>query len=690
MEKTPQTLQDLAKNVFTDSVLKSTVSEGTYTAFKNTQKSGKAMPKKEAGELADALRDWAMSKGCVTYAHWFSPMRGRNGEKHDTFVDLNYKTGEMKVDFGATALFFSETDGSSFPNGGMRQTHTAAAYTSWDTSSPPFVRDDCLYIPASFISWKGDALDLKTPLLRANQYLSKQATRVLNLIGDKETTSVVSNVGWEQEFFVIDREHYLKRPDLINTGRTLIGALPPLDQQTEKHYFGKMNKRVRAFLREAQKEMLALDISFHTLHNEVAPSQHEISPIFTLTNKGSDQNVVAMEVLEDVAIKHGLVCLLHEKPFANINGSGKHNNWGLNTNTGANLYHPGKTDFENERFIVFVTALARALDVHGDIIRVGIANAGNDHRLGAQEAPPAIISLYTGPNMEKHLKSIINGGDLKGYSAKTEELDFGVESVVPMNKNAEDRNRTAPFPFCGNRFEFRAVGSTQNIAWPLAMVNTAVSESLCVMADALESGKSIKDVVKETLTQHMRVIFNGNGYSSEWPIEATKRGLWNLPQTVDALAVFNSDKNQKLFEKTKVFTKHELECRTEIEYENYIKAIQIEANCLSNMMNQAILPSCAKDLKNLENSSSKTVKQLFEEKDELYFKLFAEAKNLQNALSSFPEEKELKDQATYAAKTLKTHMNTVRQLTDSVEKVLPTELYPYPNYEQILYDHHSQ
>ena len=636
------------------------------------------------------MKDWAMAKGCVTYAHWFSPMRGCNGEKHDTFVDLNYKTGEMKVDFGSTFLFYGETDGSSFPNGGMRQTHTAAAYTSWDVSSPPFVRDDCLYIPAAFISWKGESLDLKTPLLRANQYLSEQATRLLNLIGDKDTTSVVSNVGWEQEFFVIDREHYLKRPDLINTGRTLIGALPPLDQQTEKHYFAKMNKRTRAFLRDAQKEMLKLDISFHTLHNEVAPAQHEISPIFTLTNKGTDQNVVAMEILQDVAIKHGLICLLHEKPFAGINGSGKHNNWGLNTNTGSNLFLPGKTDFENERFVVFVAALTRALDLHGDIVRVGIATAGNDHRLGAQEAPPAIISLYTGINIEKHLKAVIDGGDLKGIATTTEELDFGTKSVVSMQKNAEDRNRTAPFPFCGNRFEFRAVGSSQNIAWPLTMVNTAMADSINVMADAIESGKSVKEVVQDVLSKHMKVIFNGNGYSSEWPIEAKKRGLWDLPQTIDALAVFNSQKNQILFEKTKVFTKHELECRTEIEYENYIKAIQIEANSLSNMINQGILPSCAKDLKNLENSSSKTVKQLFEEKDELYYKLYTESKNLEKSILSFPEEKELKDQAVYAAKTLKSNMDSLRSIADQIEKVLPTELYPFPTYEQILYDHHSQ
>jgi glutamine synthetase len=477
---------------------------------------------------------------------------------------------------------------------------------------------------------------------------------------------------------------------LIHTGRTLIGAQPSLGQQTEKHYFGKMPSRVRDYLRDVQSELFKLGVSFNTLHNEVAPAQHEISPIFSLTNVASDQNTMAMEVLEAVALKHGLVCLMHEKPFAGLNGSGKHNNWGLNTDTGANLFVPGKTKHEQERFMVFIATLARALDVHGDVIRTGIVSAGNDHRLGAQEAPPAIISLYTGSLMEQHLKSIVNDGPLEGYGAKTETLDFQTNAIMNIEKNIEDRNRTAPFPFCGNRFEFRAVGSSQNIAWPLMLVNAAFTDSMSAMSDLIESGKSPKEAVKQTLKKHMRVIFNGNGYSSEWPIEAKKRGLWNLPQSVDAIGVFNSEKNQKLFESTKVFTKEELAARTDVLYENYIKAILCEVDCLLNMVSTGILAACATDLKTCDSSKSETLQLLFKEKDSLYASLYKENAKLKQMYEKFPSDADHATQAKYASNDLKTQMLEVRNICDKVELTLPADLYPFPKYENIFYDHHSE
>jgi glutamine synthetase len=450
-----------------------------------------------------------------------------------------------------------------------------------------------------FLFFSGHALDERTPLLRAQEAINEHGTRLMRALGDKRTTQegykMVSNVGWEQEFFVVSKENFLQRPDLMNTGRTLLGALPARAQQTEYNYFNAVPPRVQAMLREAQTEMLAVGIAVNTTHNEVAPGQHEICPIFTLTNIAADQNVLARRIMDETAAKHGLSILFHEKPFAKINGTGKHNNWGLNLSTGDNLFTAGKTVEEQTRFMAMMACMTRGIDLHGDVIRVGVAHAGNDHRLGAQEAPPAIISLYTGTTMEKHIDGIIAGGPLPGYGAQSIELPFGTKSVVPVAKPIEDRNRTAPLPFCGNRFELRAVGGSQNIAFPMALLNTVIADSMLHVAQQIESGKSIQTVVTETFKKHRRSIFNGNGYSAEWQTEAAKRGIPNLKNTVDALATFDSAKNRALFGAMKVFTPEELEARTHIMQEQYVHVIKLEANCQLDMLKTGILPAVLED-----------------------------------------------------------------------------------------------
>eukprot|EP01080_Neovahlkampfia_damariscottae_P007829 gene7829-12303_t len=680
---------DVNKHVFTEEKLKNSIDPTFYSEFKEAKKTGKALQKPTQDAIAQAMKNWALEKGCTTYTHWFSPLRGYNAEKYDSFIDKD-SGGRVVVDFSGSKLFNGETDGSSFPTGGMRHTHTAAGFTSWDISSPPFIQDDCLYIPSAFIAWTGETLDEKTPLLRSNKAINDQSLRLLKLLGDTKSTEVHSNVGWEQEFFVIDRDNFLRRPDLVSTGRTLVGGLPSLGQQTEKHYFGKMPERVHDFLRDVQKELWRIGIAQFTIHNEVSPSQYEICPIYARSTLGSDQNTIAMEILHTYAIHHGLVCLLHEKPFAGINGSGKHNNWSLTTNLGDQLFSHGTTEFEQQRFIAFLSCVARAIHVHGDAIRIGISNAGNDHRLGAQEAPPAIISLYTGSLLEAHLREIIEkDSKISGYGSKKESLNFGTQSVLEMKKNIEDRNRTASFPLCANRFEFRAVGSSQNISWPLTMINATVSDSIAILCDKIEGGTSVNQSIKEMLSENMNVIFNGDGYSEEWKQEASKRKLWNLPHCIDALEQLDSPKNQELFQKSKIFTKHELEARKEILIDNYVKTMLIEVDCLIKMVSQDILPACIKDLKSIENSTSKLIKKTFQQKDVLYSSLEEEnSKLISMFLEKYPKDEDLSIQGKYISNELKNQMNVVRDICDQIEKILPSKLYPYPNYEKILYEHH--
>ena len=615
-------------------------------------------------------------------------MRGGNGVKYDMFVDydwggegtLNGTMKDMKIT--TPDLFFNETDGSSFPNGDMRQTHRAAAFMNWDRVSPPFVRDGCLYLPASFVTHNGDALDEKTPLLRSEKAINKSGLRLQKLLGDEETTKVVSNVGWEQEFFAVDRDMYLQRPDLVASGRMLIGAQPPRGQQTDFNYFNRMQPRVRAYMDELTEELLTLGMPVSVFHNEVAPSQYEFSPIFKLTNVATDENTLAMEVMEDIAVRHNLAILFHEKPFGGVNGSGKHNNWGLNTDSGRNLFVPGKTEQDQASFIALVACLARALHIHGDVVRVGVATAGNDHRLGAQEAPPAIISLYTGDTMAAQLQKVVDGGELHGYGEQNISVDFGTNNVSPLNVNLEDRNRTAPFPFCGNRFEFRAVGSTQNCGYPLAIVNAAMAESMEVLADAIEGGKSPRDAVADMLQEHWQIIFNGDGYSEEWPIEAASRGLPNLKNTVDAVETLTSSKNQQLFESQKIFTPTELHARQEIQFEKYTNDLTIEANCMIDMLETGVLPACAKDLQTYHNTN------LGVKRAAVYGELEAATDALTELYNNLPDEN-ANGQARYCVDVLKPQMEVVRELSDTAERLVAADLWPFPKYSEILFHHHS-
>lgn len=686
----PKSLLGIGSKVFNDQAMRTVCSKEVYDSFVKARDTSETMNKDMAEKLAKNIQEWAMDKGCTTFSHWYSPMRATsvNGERHDSFIEINFKTGDFSYGFSADRLFQGEVDGSSFPSGGLRTTHAAAAYTAWDMSSPPFIMNDVLYIPACFVAWTGYALDHKTPLLRSQDAINREGVRLLKLLGDNETKRVVSNVGWEQEFFIVDKNHYLKRPDLVMTGRTLIGALPARGQQSEMNYMSSIPLRVRDFLRDVEGKLWATGISVNTLHNEVAPGQHELSPIFNGTNIATDQNVLTVAIMNEAAARHGLAVLFHEKPFAGLNGSGKHNNWGLNTDTGANLYVPGKTQWEQERFMVMVAILCRALHLHADLVRVGITGAGNDHRLGAQEAPPSIISMYTGPIMEKHLNEIMEGGPLHGYGLQQVRLDSGTNSVAHIKKTVEDRNRTAPFPFCGNRWEFRAVGSSQNIALPLSLINAVVADSMARASEMLESGKSKKEVVVAFLKEHSKIIFNGNGYSEEWIKEAKNRKLWILPQTVDALKEFTSPKNIKLLSDMKIFDRHELEGRAHILYENYIKQIEIEASCLLEMMKTGMIPACVKDLSKLDDLKFRFTEQLRKEKDELYSRLLKETKILQDRRDSFPKKESLAKQADYCSQDIVPQMKVVRDVCDAIEAVLPRELYPYPKYSQLLYEHH--
>lgn len=673
----------LGDNSFTDRKLKVNVSDFVYNDFHASIKNKRAMKKETADALALALRGWAMERGAVNFAHWASPVRGPISLlKHDAFIDYDYKTMEPKVKFSGSRLFFNETDGSSFPNGGLRETHRAAAYLSWDKLSPPFVRGDTLYLPSAFISWHGDALDEKTPLLRSQESINTAAMRLLRHLGDNEATGVVCNNGWEQEFYLIDREHYLARPDLMACGRTLIGTNPPRGQQTDMNYFARVPQRVKACLEGIQKELHSAGVNLMVYHSEVGPSQYEFSPLFSLVNASADGNLLSMDLLQEYAYQHDLVALFHEKPFANVNGSGKHCNWGMNIeNTGQNLFVPGKTPEEQRTFITFTSCLFRALKKHGDLIRTSVSSAGNDHRLGAQEAPPAIVSLYTGDGLEAHVHKIIAGkSELEGYGTEDKIINFGSGAVQPITATSEDRNRTAPFPHCGNRWEFRAVGSDQHTGFPLAMVHAAMAESMDVLADELDKGTPLKDAVRDMLAENVDIMFNGDGYSKEWQENiAPSRGLPNLRSTADALATFGSDKNKELLKNTGVFQPHEVEARRAVLYDKYTATILIEANCLVNMMQTGVESACMNDLRIYENTP------LYHEREALYRSLFRSTKVLSEEIQAFPEEADFNTQARFCADLILPLMQKVRNKADEAERMVDTQLWPYPTYADMLF-----
>ena len=582
-----------ASMVFNDDVMRERLPKDVYKSLRKTIDNGKDLDITVANAVANAMKDWAIEKGATHYTHWFQPMTGITAEKHDSFISPT-ADGRIIMEFSGKELIKGEPDASSFPSGGLRATFEARGYTAWDPTSYAFIKDHSLFIPTAFCSYGGEVLDKKTPLLRSMEALSAQAVRILRLFGDSTTKRVITTVGPEQEYFLVDKKLYDERPDLIYTGRTLFGARAPKGQELEDHYFGAIKPRIAAFMQELDEELWKLGVLAKTKHNEVAPAQHELAPIFSTTNVATDHNQLTMETMKNVALRHGLVCLLHEKPFAGVNGSGKHNNWSLSTDTGKNLFEPGKLPQENAQFLLFLAAVIKGVDEYQDLLRVSVASAGNDHRLGANEAPPAIISIFLGDELTAILHAI-ETGTVYGGTLRV-NMEIGVNVLPSFTKDTTDRNRTSPFAFTGNKFEFRSLGSQLNIACPNIMLNTIIADELEQFADELE-GKSddfmsaLNALIKRVIKEHKRIIFNGDGYADAWKAEAAKRGLTNLPTTVDALPHYTDEKNVKLFTKHKIYTEVEMQSRQDIILETYAKTINIEALTASDMVKRDILPA---------------------------------------------------------------------------------------------------
>jgi len=688
-------LTNVSSSIFDDKTMKSLLPSAVYDRFKDNLVTGAPTSEDDMKAIATTMFTWARGLGAVSFAHWFFPIRGGGGApggvcgafKMDTFIDLEWASPEATKPFTATfpyeRLFFGETDGSSFPNGGLRATHTAAAFTSWDRSSPCFVFDKVLRIPCCFVTHLGACIDDKTPLLRSNDALNKEGLRLLKAMNiSTNVKAIYSFLGWEQEFFVIKAEHYCTRPDLVNCGRTLIGALPARNQQAELNYFAPVPDTVSTLLFNIQATMLKLGVPMAVLHNEVAPAQHEMAPIYCQATFSSDNNVLFMEIATKEASKLGLVVLFHEKPFAGINGSGKHNNWSVGTDTGVNFFYPGKTDPERELFVTSIACLAYGLKQHNELVRCAVAHAGNDHRLGAQEAPPAIISLYPGTGFEAHIDSIIAGGPLLGYKAEKKTADPKATAAMGAPCGVEDRNRTAPFPFCGNRFEFRAVGSSQNCSFPIAIVNTVMASGMAYLCSLMENRMSHRDAVAQVYKENRSVIFTGNGYSAEWPVKAKERGLPNLSTTPSAVATFNSEKAKAVFSAMNVLSSEECDARQEVMYENYNTTVIIEVQTIIQMVETGILPACAADMATYASMPSLTG-----ERGETYNGIKLEIDKLKQLVASKPHD--LVAEAEYLCNTVKPQMGVLRSLVDKAEGLLQKGLYPYPTYETLIYSHHS-
>ncbi len=684
--------------VFNNKVMREKLPKDVYKALRKTIENNTHLELDVANAVATAMKEWAVEHGATHFTHWFQPMTGLTAEKHDSFI-TPIGDGEIAMDFSGKELVKGEPDASSFPSGGLRATFEARGYTAWDPTSPAFIKDKTLYIPTAFCSYSGEALDKKTPLLRSMDALSKEATKVLNLLGNTEVTSVSTTVGPEQEYFLVDKELYKKRKDLIFTGRTLLGAMPPKGQEMDDHYFGTLKPRVSAFMHELDEELWKLGIPSKTKHNEVAPAQHELAPVFDTTNVAVDHNQLTMEVMKKVADKHGLVCLLHEKPFAGVNGSGKHNNWSMTTNLGTNLLEPGKTPADNTQFLLFLVAVIKAVDEYADLMRVSVASAGNDHRLGANEAPPAIISIFLGDELNEVVKSIENGTYFNSQGSVV--IETGATVLPHFTKDNTDRNRTSPFAFTGNKFEFRSLGSSVSVSGPNIVLNTAVAEALSEFYDKLkdvpaaELTNAVNELIKETIIAHKRVIFNGNGYTDEWVEEAARRGLPNLKATPDALPAFIAKKNLDLFTKHHIFTENEMHSRYEILLENYSKTIHIEAKTLEDMIKRDFLPAitaytdklagsiqlkksvadiaCTSETKVLTTLSGYYDK--IYDLEEVFEKHVAEAETMTDLLET----------ANYYLHTIIPDMEAIRAVADLAEGLLPDSALPYPNYEQLLF-----
>ena len=687
--------------VFNDKIMREKLPKDMYKALKKTIENGTHLELDVANSVAVAMKEWALEHGATHYTHWFQPMTNFTAEKHDSFISPT-GDGQVIMEFSGKELVKGEPDASSFPSGGLRATFEARGYTAWDPTSPAFIKDRTLYIPTAFCSYSGEALDKKTPLLRSMDTLNKEAVKILRLLGNTEVKHIDTTVGPEQEYFLVDKDLYNKRKDLIFCGRTLIGAPAPKGQEMEDHYFGTLKPRVSAYMHDLDEELWKLGIPAKTKHNEVAPAQHELAPVFDTTNVAVDHNQLTMEIMKKVAAKHNMVCLLHEKPFEGINGSGKHNNWSMSTDTGVNLLDPGKTPAENTQFLVFLVAVIKAVDDYADLLRISVASAGNDHRLGANEAPPAVVSIFLGDELTEVLKAIENDEFFVGHGAV--QMDIGAKVLPHFVKDNTDRNRTSPFAFTGNKFEFRMLGSSSSVANPNIILNTAVAEVLSqfyeelkdVPADGMES--AVHELLKKTIKEHKRIIFNGNGYTDEWIEEAEKRGLYNLVSTPDALPHFIDEKNEKLLTSHHIFTHAELHSRYEIKLENYVKTLHIEAGTMVEIIQKDLLPAVTTYMEKLAQTAAlkksvvpdisvSTEAALLTRLTELSETMVKDLERLKEdtAMAEYEVDKDLLKSAKLYQSVVLTDMEKVRVSADAAEALIPDSILPYPTYGKLLF-----
>ncbi len=690
------------ENVFNDTVMQERLPKKVYKNLRKTIEEGKDLDLETADVIAHEMKEWAIEKGATHYTHWFLPLTGVTAEKHDSFISAPLPSGKVLMTFSGKELIKGEPDASSFPSGGLRATFEARGYTAWDCTSPAFVRQDAggatLCIPTAFCSYTGEALDQKTPLLRSMEAINKEALRLLRLFGNTISKKVTPSVGAEQEYFLVDAEKFEERKDLIYTGRTLFGAMPPKGQELDDHYFGTIRQRIASFMRDVNIQLWKVGVPAKTQHNEVAPAQHELAPIYTEANIAVDQNQLTMQTLKRVACQHGLKCLLHEKPFAGVNGSGKHNNWSITTDDGINLLEPGKTPHENTQFLLVLACIMKAVNVHADLLRESAADPGNDHRLGANEAPPAIISIFLGEQLEDVVEQLISTGEAT-HSLKGGKLETGVSTLPDLFKDATDRNRTSPFAFTGNKFEFRMVGSRDSIANPNIVLNTIVAEAFADACDILEKADdfdlAVHDLIKEYLTENQRIIFNGNGYSDAWVAEAERRGLPNIKSMVEAIPAITTEKAVELFERFNVFTKAELESRAEIQYEAYAKAINIEARTMIDMASKQFLPAFIKYTKTLADTINAvkaagvdaTVQtEALKEVSALMAETKAALDRLVKVTGEAAAKEEGEVQATYYHTEVVPAMDALRTPVDKLEMIVDKEAWPMPSYGDLIFE----
>ena len=690
------------EDVFNDTVMQERLPKKVYKDLKKTIEEGKELDLATADVIAHEMKEWAIEKGATHYTHWFQPLTGVTAEKHDSFISAPLPSGKVLMSFSGKELIKGEPDASSFPSGGLRATFEARGYTAWDCTSTAFVRHDAagatLCIPTAFCSYKGEALDQKTPLLRSMQAINEQSLRLIRLFGNTTSKKVTPSVGPEQEYFLVDAEKFLQRKDLIYTGRTLFGAMPPKGQELDDHYFGTIRQRIAGFMKDVNEELWKVGVSAKTQHNEVAPAQHELAPIYAEANVAVDHNHLVMQTLKRVACKHGMKCLLHEKPFAGVNGSGKHDNWSLTTDDGKNLLDPGKTPHENVQFLLVLTCILKAVDEHADLLRESAADPGNDHRLGANEAPPAIISVFLGEQLEDVLDQLISTGSAT-HSLKGGKLETGVSTLPDLAKDATDRNRTSPFAFTGNKFEFRMVGSRDSVAGPNVVLNTIVAEAFAEACDVLENAEdfdaAVHDLIKKYATDHQRVVFNGNGYSDEWVEEAERRGLPNIKSMVEAIPALTTEKTVSMFEKFKVFTRAELESRAEIKYENYSKAINIEARTMIDMASKQIIPAVIKYTKSLADTvvvvnqagaDASVQAELLTDISGLLAETKKALEELIVITDKAAEMEEGEDQARFYHFDVVPAMEALRAPVDKLEMIVDKEAWPMPSYGDLMFE----